>query len=79
MEVSESENLKNVLELTRVSEPHHFNADPDPSFHFHADLDPAPIKVTQICDHLPPGRHFEPSLLNFERPRPSTAPASRAS
>jgi hypothetical protein len=24
-----------------VSDPHHFNADPDPAYHLNADLDPA--------------------------------------
>jgi hypothetical protein len=27
--------------LYRNSDPHHFNADPDPAFHFNADQDPA--------------------------------------
>jgi hypothetical protein len=37
--------------LTRVTDPHHFNADPDTAFHFNADPDPAPIKVLGIFGH----------------------------
>ncbi len=39
------------LPVTRVADPHHFNADQDPAFHFNADPDPAPIKVLGIFGH----------------------------
>ncbi len=29
------------MEASRVADPHHFNADPDPAFYFDADPDPA--------------------------------------
>jgi|688.fasta_scaffold1006276_2 hypothetical protein len=34
------------LVFARVADPHHFNADTDPAFHFNADpdLDPAPLQ-----------------------------------
>ncbi len=31
---------------TRVKDPHHFTADPDPYFHFYANPDPAPQTAT---------------------------------
>ncbi len=46
--------------FSRIADPHHFNADPDPSFHCNTDLDPTFIlkrvwilvlfQVMQICD-----------------------------
>ncbi len=66
--------------MYRVGDPHHENADPDPSYHFHADPDPtfkfdaSPkilllIKVMGICDRWytdPPRLHFEPRRLHCE-------------
>jgi hypothetical protein len=59
--------------IRSVADPHHFNVDPElafhfyadpnhPTFHFHADLDPAPQQsmVMRICDLWssdPPGLH----------------------
>ncbi len=31
-----------ILSIARVSDPHHFSADPNPAFHFNADPDPDP-------------------------------------
>jgi hypothetical protein len=54
---------------TRVADPHQFKADPDPSFHFDADLDTDPTvhiiririlllaKVLQKCEHCSSGLH----------------------
>jgi hypothetical protein len=65
------------------AEPHHFNADTDPSFHFNADPDPTfnfnadagrilqLFKGMNICAHWstdPPGFYFEPPHLQGERP-----------
>jgi hypothetical protein len=56
-----------------MTDPHYFNADPDPAFHLHADPDPAlQHTVIRICDHWsrdPPVLHFEPPSLDCERPR----------
>jgi hypothetical protein len=69
-----------TLVSTRVSNPHHFNADPGQLLHFYADPDPDPafslytdpdlllIKVMQTCDNWPtdpPGLHFEPPRLHL--------------
>jgi hypothetical protein len=49
-------------------------ADPDPTFYFSADPDPAPHKNDgRICDQWPtdpPRLHFAPPLLHWEDPRP---------
>ncbi len=67
----------------RVADPHHFNAEPDPSFHYNADPDPDPgfhqIKVMPICDHYstdPPRLHLEPPRLHCKRPWSSISPFS---
>ncbi len=41
--------------LVRVADPHHFSADPDPAFHFNADLDPdpAPHQVPGMMNRRP--------------------------
>ncbi len=56
----------------RVSDPHNFNADPNP-----VDQDPTPHQCESgdlwPTDPASPGLHFEPLRLHFERPRPSTA------
>ncbi len=66
-----------------MSDPHHYNADPDPAFRFHADPDPA-FHFNTDPDPAPyqgdanlrtvAKRPSRPPLLYFERPRPSKAP-----
>ncbi len=47
--------------ISRVADPHQFNADPDPAFHFNAD---------HRWSINPPGLNFEPTDLHCERRRP---------
>jgi hypothetical protein len=56
----------------RNANTHHFNADPDPAFHFLRIRIPLLVKVMGICDHWstdPPGLDFESLRLHCERPR----------
>jgi hypothetical protein len=61
-----------------ISDPHHFNADPDPAFHFNADPDPDPafyfnaVLLIEVLEESSTAG-FEPPSLHFVRPRPSTA------
>jgi hypothetical protein len=54
-----------------VADPHHIDADPNSSFHFDADPDPAPHQsnaILKICDHWytdPERRNFEPPVPEF--------------
>ncbi len=50
--------------VTRVADPHLFNADPNPSFHFNADPDPAPQQSDGNLRFLV----LRPSMLHFEPP-----------
>jgi hypothetical protein len=67
---------KSGIKKTRAAEPHHFNAEPDPTFHLHEDPDPAfyfiadpdphQKKMMGICTHWsidPPRLHFDPPPL----------------
>jgi hypothetical protein len=74
---------RELADVARVADPHHFNADPDPAFHLNADLDPAchfnadpdpaPHHRDGNLSHWSIGFHFEPLGLHCEAPRPSTA------
>jgi hypothetical protein len=69
-------------------DPHHLNADPDPSFHFnaypdltfHFNVDPDPalhrdenLRPLVYCTDLT-DLHFEPPCFYFDRPWPSPPP-----
>jgi hypothetical protein len=45
----------------RFSNPHHFNADPDPAFHFNADSDPPP---NQSDANLRPLAYLQSPILS---------------
>jgi hypothetical protein len=58
---------------SRVADPHHFNADPDPAFHLNVDPDPAPhqsdgnLRPMGYRDNLDlPGLHFQHPQPYFE-------------
>jgi hypothetical protein len=59
------------IDKVSVADPHHFNVDLDPAFHFNAgpDLDPAsPLQKDMYLRLLsidPPGLHFEPTKLFY--------------
>jgi len=62
------------IALRRVTDPHHYNADPNPTFNLHADpgsdpvRDPAPHESDRLSTD-PPGLHGvrpRPLQLHFE-------------
>jgi hypothetical protein len=66
--------LKCRFLISRVVDPHHFNADPDPAVNLNVDPDPAPHQNNVSLRPLalePPGIHFEPPGP-WERQWPST-------
>jgi hypothetical protein len=60
-----------------VADPHHFNAEPDPSFHYNADPDPDPVFITKWCQSatiILQTLYLEPPHLHCKRPWSSIAP-----